>query len=282
MTEEQYEKKEKAKETNLIAFLQSEYPDMIEYNTSKQEWRVPNTNIKISETAYYDFDTGTGGDNIRFMTDIMQKSFFQAIDELAASDVDAVDLNDIKKKEYKKPVDANDDAKVIQYLLKRKIDKSIIEKYIYEGLIYCDEQFNVVFYNYCQEFCILMSTYNDDWKGIRSESVYGYWEVTNGNCKDVYIFESPVDALSYMTIYNRPGVYIAMGGLKKGTMEHIKQDYEGYRLYMCVDWDDAGNQFSKNYEEVDRITGTIGKDWNDELCENREEKRVIPKYDLFD
>lgn len=264
MTNKQYEKKEKAKKINLIDFLHTNYPDMICYNREKQEWRVPDTHIKIIETSYYDFDTGTGGDNIRFLTDIMGLSFFDAIKELTESKVKSVDLSKITFSEYERPENSFENEKAYDYLKVRGIKEEIVRMCINDGFVYMDKRLNIIFHNPVQEFCILRSTYAD-WKGIQSESVYGYWEISNGNSKEVYIFEAPIDALSYMSIYDKKGIYVAMGGLKKGTIEHIKKDFKGYELNLCVDWDDKGNQFAQSYPEIKRIKGTKGKDWNDEL-----------------
>lgn len=264
MTKQDYERKEQAKQVNLLEFLNKEYPDMIEYEKNKGDWRVAGTNIKVTETSFYDFNTGKGGDNIRFLTDIMNIPFFRAIDELLKADVSDVDLEAIMYKEYERPENSYEDKKAYDYLKGRGIREDLIGACIKDGFIYTDKRSNIVFYNPTQEFCILRSTYAD-WKGIRTLTKNGYWEAENGEEKEVYIFESPIDALSYMTLYGASGTYVAMGGLKKGTVEEIVSDYRGYHYNLCVDWDAKGNQFAENFPEITRIKGTIGKDWNDEL-----------------
>lgn len=278
MTPEAYARKEQARRVNLISFLEKEYPDMIEYNRQKQEWRVPDTHIKINESSFFDFDTETGGDNIRFLTDIMNKSFFTAVKELVDADVDEFDINNVSfDNKYEKPIDSGENDRALNYLVERKIERDIAYRYICCGEIYYDERGNIVFYNSEQDFCILRSTYAD-WKGVRSLKVNGYWEVIYESTKEVYVFEAPIDALSYMTLYKKPGIYIAMGGLKKETLKRIVREYSDRKITLCVDWDEAGNKFCKQFDKLERDTGTIGKDWNDEL----QGKKEMPQYDLFD
>lgn len=266
MTDKDYFRKEEAKDVNLIEFLQERYPDMVDYDTEKHEWRVPGTHIKVTETSFYDFDTGEGGDNIRFLTDVMHKHFFEAVDELLETDVSHVCLEDIVYKDYKVPENAYNDDAVMDYLVKRKIDREIVQRYLDIVKIYLDTMGNIVFCNTWEDFCILRSTYTD-WKGIRTKVKYGYWEAGKGETNEIYIFESPIDALSFMTLYGDTGKYMAMGGLKKGTVDNImlENQWGNTNFNLCVDWDEAGDKFAENYPEMNRIKGTKGKDWNDEL-----------------
>lgn len=265
MTDKQYKRKVEAKKVDLVSFLQIKYPSMIEYVRKKKEWRVPGTNIKIKGVSFYDFDTSVGGDNIRFLTDIMKIPFKDAVDQLLESSAGRVcNIDDVRTYRYERPENLGDKDRVYRYLEKRGIKREVMETDVREEFIYMDKSYNIVFYNPIQEFCILRSSYTD-WKGIRSASAYGFWQTGDGKTKDVYIFESPIDALSYMTIYGTEGTYIAMGGIKKGTMEQIQNSFSGYHFFLCVDWDEAGDSFARSFPKIDRIRGSKGKDWNDEL-----------------
>lgn len=50
----------------------------------------------------------------------------------------------------------------------------------------------------------------------------------------MYVFESPIDLLSYIVIVahtdmEQEGIFVAMGGLKKGTIERMQQDNRKHR-----------------------------------------------------
>lgn len=271
MLEKDYENKEKAKQINLITFLNAEYPDRIYFDRKKKEWRMKYSNIKISALSFYDFDKSTGGDNIRFLTDYMEMTFFEAVGKLLDSGVEAITPERVLIESFTKPCRVANTDEIYEYLQDRGIDKKLIDVCIRKELLFLDDRKNIVFANQKQAFYIVRSTYSD-FKGIRTREVYGYWELATKKADDVYIFESPIDLLSYVVLMahigmERRGIYVAMGGLKKGTIERIKQDYppELYNYYLCVDWDSAGNEFALNYPDMSRTAGTIGKDWNDEL-----------------
>ncbi len=271
MLEKDYENKEKAKQINLISFLNAEYPDRIYFDRKKKEWRMKYSNTKISALSFYDFDKCTGGDNIRFLTEYMDMTFFEAVNKLLSSGVEAITPEKIMIESFEKPNWVANTDEIYEYLQGRGIDKKLIDICIRKELLFLDDRKNLVFANPKQDFYILRSTYSD-FKGIRTREVYGYWELATKQADDVYIFESPIDLLSYVVMMahigmEQQGIYIAMGGLKRGTIEHIQQDYppELYTYHLCVDWDNAGNDFALKYPDMNRITGSVGKDWNDEL-----------------
>lgn len=271
MLDTDYENKEKAKQINLISFLNAEYPDKIYFERKKKEWRMKYSNIKISALSFYNFDKCTGGDNIRFLTDYMDMTFFEAVNKLLASGVEAITPEKVMIESFTKPNRVANTDEIYEYLQGRGIDKKLIDICIRKELLFLDDKKNIVFANPKQDFYILRSSYSD-FKGIRTREVYGYWELSTKQADDVYIFESPIDLLSYVVMMahigmEKQGIYVAMGGLKKGTIERIQQDYpqELYTYHLCVDWDNAGNDFALKYPDMNRITGSVGKDWNDEL-----------------
>ncbi len=271
MLDTDYENKEQAKQINLISFLNAEYPDKIYFDRKKKEWRIKYSNIKISALSFYDFDKCTGGDNIRFLTDYMDMTFFEAVNKLLGSGIESITPEKIMIDSFVKPNGVANTEEIYNYLQGRGIDKKLIDICIRKETLFLDDRLNIVFANPEQDFYILRSSYSD-FKGIRTKEVYGYWEMKTKQPADVYIFESPIDVLSYIVLMahrqtEKEGIYIAMGGLKKGTVERIQRDYpaESYKYHLCVDWDHAGNEFTLKYPDMHRIKGTVGKDWNDEL-----------------
>lgn len=271
MLDTDYENKEQAKQINLISFLNAEYPDKIYFDRKKKEWRIRYSNIKISTLSFYDFDKCIGGDNIRFLTDYMDMTFFEAVNRLLGSGVESITPEKIMIESFVKPNWVANTEEIYNYLQGRGIDKRLIDICIRKEALFLDDRLNIVFANPEQDFYILRSSYSD-FKGIRTREVYGYWEMKTKQPADVFIFESPIDVLSYIVLMahrgtEQEGIYIAMGGLKKGTVERIQRDYapENYHYHLCVDWDSAGNEFVLKYPDMQRIKGTVGKDWNDEL-----------------
>lgn len=90
----------------------------------------------------------------------------------------------------------------------------------------------------------------------------------------VFVFESPIDAISFYELYEEPGIYCAMCGLKDITLENIRRSFpyhnEDYKLcfdrniILAVDRDRAGDRFAEKHNNHKRIKST-GKDWNEDL-----------------
>lgn len=111
------------------------------------------------------------------------------------------------------------------------------------------------------------------------------------NADNLYIFESEIDLLSYLTLFPKKAknsTFLSMNGLKKQTVlsfiiDYFRVNYDVYKnIYLCVDNDEAGLNFIKtmkdSYEQ--QLKGTdkvlkfsidipekrdneVKKDWND-------------------
>lgn len=90
----------------------------------------------------------------------------------------------------------------------------------------------------------------------------------------VFVFESPIDAISFYELYEEPGIYAAMGGLKDTALSNILSSFpyygKDYKLHfdrqviLAVDRDGAGEKFSEKHSNYERIKST-GKDWNEDI-----------------
>ncbi len=90
----------------------------------------------------------------------------------------------------------------------------------------------------------------------------------------IFVFESPIDAISFYELYEEPGIYAAMGGLKDTALSNIESSFpyygEDYKLHfdrqviLAVDRDGAGDRFSEKHGNYERIKPT-GKDWNEDI-----------------
>lgn len=278
-----YEKKEQARKINLISFL----GDDAVYNQIKKEYRYKDTNIKLVSDGFYNFDTGEGGDNIRFLTDILGYNFMKAVDELLTRKCESHHkvISSIKTTSNKgcieEPTASAEPEKIkamYNYLERREIEPQTI-KWLYDYLyVYPEEGYcnNIVFSNKPLGFYIVYGTYDKPYKKIVTRKENQYFCCTFESGRDVYLFESPIDAISFYELYHKSGYYVAMAGLKEKTVDNVELRFnpEEYTYHICVDWDKAGNEFALKYPELDRITGTVGKDWNDELMYRKNNNKI--------
>ncbi len=130
-------------------------------------------------------------------------------------------------------------------------------------------------------------------KGIdRNSHGSAGFSVDIGKPNSIYLFESPIDALSYWSIkkeklQNTP--LVSMSGLKRQTMiDEIKRmGKEGHKvnhITFCTDNDKAGREFAYRYyglfpKEMINLEIPYNKDWNNDLRENSySNKGAINKY----
>ena len=97
-----------------------------------------------------------------------------------------------------------------------------------------------------------------------------------GTNSDVYVFEAPIDMLSYITMNKenwQESSYVCLGGVAIDALKNILGTNEQIsKVYMCVDRDDAGDKTVKRIGdelnemgyELERIFPE-NKDWNEDL-----------------
>ena len=189
---------------------------------------------------------------------------------------------DVQEKEQKMklpPVAENNDS-VMKYLSEtRGLDPSVIMTFIEMGDIYEDKNHhNVVFlgrdkkrqvrYAHCRG---TSDSFRQDVKG--SDKAFGFcWR---GRGKDLYVFEAPVDMLSFMEMFPKGWVdnsYLSLGGVASKALDQFLADRPDIQtVYLCLDSDEAGEK------ACSRIAASISesitvkriqprhKDWNDDL-----------------
>ena len=93
----------------------------------------------------------------------------------------------------------------------------------------------------------------------------------------VYVFESTVDLLSYITLFTaeEDSIYISTRGAHKfkGTQYVLDRCPSISQIFCCSDNDNAGNQmfmdlrqyYSTEQHPVKPLFAPVGKDWNDFL-----------------
>ena len=102
-----------------------------------------------------------------------------------------------------------------------------------------------------------------------------------GGSSSLYVFESPVDLLSYITLHPdnwQARNYVACCGTAFAPVEQMLRTYPQIdRVYLCLDNDEAGHKAAQRMEEYLRAEGIasmrlapVHKDWNDDLTQQEE------------
>lgn len=191
-----------------------------------------------------------------------------------------------EKEKVLAPPARNDTMKrVYAYLMKKRyIDREILSFFARKGTLYeSAEHHNAVFAGVDKEGNIRhihkKGTCSDG-RSFRmnedgSDSSYGFGYVGEGN--RLYVFEAPIDFLSFLTLYPKnwqENSYIVLNGVAEHAMLQMLRDYPQLdTVILCLDHDPAGIEACGRLAEILVQSGHTQiqslqpafKDWNEDL-----------------
>lgn len=247
--------------------------------------------IMIRGSTWYDHKNQYGGGAIRFMQEFYDMDFRTAVQELLGYTVTPLKhkTEPTEKAKEKKPFELPSKNKtmhrVYAYLIKQRyIRADVITHFAKAGKIYEDaEHHNAVFVGFDENGTAKQATKrstNSFGKTFRitvegSDTEYSFSHF--GSSDKLFVFEAPIDMLSYISI--RPDnwqqhSYIAMNGVYESAVLHGLETHNRLReVIICTDNDDGGIDGyerlrdilnEKGYSAVSRETPKY-KDWNEDL-----------------
>lgn len=295
------EQVERAKSVNLADYLIHRGEKLkrsgSEYKYIYRDSSGEHDSVMIRDNKWYDFKNQQGGDTIGFLQVFMGFSFRQAVEELLngeqAEDLSKnkkQDLNIVlpqKEKDFILPEPNDNMNRLFAYLVKsRFIDAKIVQHFVDSKSIYQEKEHgNIVFLGIDKQGVIRSAqktgtnTYKPKFKCSVSGSNMEYGFNHIGNDNSLFVFESPIDLMSYVTIYPenwKEHSYIALDGLSPKAMFLFLKENENISIVnICVDYDEAGIEaydkfkdmlIEKGYkaENIKRIY-PVYKDWNEML-----------------
>lgn len=185
------------------------------------------------------------------------------------------------------PAAAKDQGIAFSYLTEdRKLDKALVTELMQQGLILQAEKYNSVVFlgkDYNGQVSSGFVRYspsappkNGVWRMDLAGSQKDYrFRIEHPESRSVYVFESEIDLLSYLTMLpkeQRTENYISLGGVSPRALQcYLKHRPETQEIHICTDTDEAGeaaaNNIAEVLEEKYRITRerSVHKDWNEDL-----------------
>jgi len=187
---------------------------------------------------------------------------------------------DLQEQQFRLPVPNDGNGKVIRYLTEeRKVDEEISAFFISKGMIYEDaEHHNAVFVgrdgNGIPRYAAVRGTeekFRMDIAG--SDKSYGFSYQGRGD--QLFVFEAPIDMLSFISLYRKDWKernYVSLGGISEKAILRILRERKDIRkVFLCLDSDEAGQEGCNRIAEIlpDSLSVTqlipVAKDWNDVL-----------------
>ena len=246
--------------------------------------------ITIRGSKWFDHKNQTGGGAIKFMQEFYGMDFQTAVQELLGRSISPMsnspqkaDTQEPKPREFKLPEPNSDMHRVYAYLIKQRfIAPEVITHFAKQHTLYEDkEHHNAVFVgideNGVPRQASKRST-NSYGNSFRitcqgSDTRYSFSHFGKSSC--LYVFEAPIDMMSFLTLYPKDWQqhsYIAMNGVYENSVLTALKNHSNLReIVLCVDNDEGGIEavdrlrdilHENGYPNVKRLAPEF-KDWNE-------------------
>lgn len=279
------EERDRASKTDLVELLQGR-GEQLTRDGKEYAWRYHGRKISIRGNLWFDQYERKGGEAIGFVKNFFGLSFPDAMQFLLNRD--GASLPSAVPQQLLLP-QANDAMRrVTSYLVdERGINREILYAFIAQNMIYESRKYhNAVFVGYdnsgkprhaCQRSTGHGSSVKLNAKGSVPEYSFHWY----GNDDSIYLFESPIDLLSYISMYPahwRKHSYAASCSVSDRVLFQCLKDKPGLqRVFLCFDSDEPGQAaaqrisdklFTRGYQA--EILIPLKKDWNEDLLFRRE------------
>ena len=246
--------------------------------------------ITIRGSTWFDHKNQTGGGAIKFMQHHYGMDFPTAVQELLGQRVTSLSSVPLKstnqsekQKDFRLPEANNNMHRVFAYLIKQRfIAPEVITHFAKRKLLYEDkEHHNAVFVGVDengvprQAHKRSTSTFGNSFRQTIEGSDTKYSFAHFGESGKLFIFEAPIDMLSYLTLNPQDWQkhsYIAMNGVyENAVLTALKGHSNLSEIVICTDNDvggiDAADRLSdilkeKGYADIKRLVPEF-KDWNE-------------------
>ena len=236
----------------------------------------------IDRNRWYRHSREIGGGPIQFVQHFYGMDFVEAVKYLLNGEEGAEFVQASRTLEPKLPFTppklSKNMHRTFAYLIKtRKIDADIVQHFVNEKKILETEEYhNVAFCGYDEKGEMKQMHLRSTLPGNRffmdidgSDKQYYFRHI--GTNSDVYVFEAPIDMLSYITINKenwRESSYVCLGGVAIDALKNVLNTNEQIsKVYMCVDRDDAGD---KTVKRIGDELNEMGYEWERILPENKD------------
>lgn len=246
--------------------------------------------ITIRGSKWFDHKNQIGGGAIKFMQEFYDMDFQTAVQELLGQTVTPLsnippkaDTQEPKPREFKLPEPNSDMHRVYAYLIKQRfIAPEVITHFAKQHTLYEDkEHHNAVFVgvdeNGVPRQASKRSTnsYGNSFRITCQGSDTRYSFAHFGKSSRLYVFEAPIDMMSFLTLYSKDWQqhsYIAMNGVYENAVLTALKNHSNLReIVLCVDNDEGGIEavdrlrdilHENGYPNVKRLAPEF-KDWNE-------------------
>ena len=282
------EQREQARLTDLAAFLR-QCGEEVKRSGSENMWLDHGQKVTIRGNLWFHQYEQVGGDAVDFACRFYGMDYPEAVQLMLAMGVGPIrePVEPFPNKQLEIPEKHDNMRRVYGYLLRRRgIVKEVLDTFAYRGLIYeCKKYHNAVFVgtdgtgkirHIHKRSTAAQGSFRGNAPG--SEPEYSFHWLGGGDI--LYLFEAPIDMLSFISLYKhcwKNQSYVAACGVSDRVLWQILKDRSHIKkVYVCFDSDEKGQQAANrisrelNEQGITReILTPAAKDWNEDLLLSR-------------
>ena len=290
------DQKRRAGEVDLEQFLLRQGERLLPSGFEKR--LASDHSITIRGNQWYDHAAEQGGGPISFVQQFYNLSYPEAVTRLLGGEQGTVYVPASKpevkeKKAFALPSANKDMRRMYAYLLKnRLLDRNVVSAFVREGLLYesCEkfrggsnEYHNAVFvgkdvsgiacHAHKRSINCTGKTFRINVEGSDPRCSFHH----TGSSERLYVFEAPIDLLSFITLYPEDWQrhsYVALCGTSEHAMFWMLEQNPGIRtVCLCLDHDAAGIEadgrltdilWERGYDNIEILQSEY-KDWNEDI-----------------
>ena len=279
------EQREQARRTDLANFLISQ-GEKVKKSGSEYEWFDGSQKVTIRGNLWYHQYEQKGGDAVDFVRRFYNKDYAEAVEMLLNDSGGQIITSPPIEKEHKpfKLPPRNDRmSRVFSYLLlTRGIDKDVLYEFVRRKMIYESSDFhNAVFVGYDssgkprhahKRGTVTSNPYKGNVAGSQPEYSFHF----NGTSEKLFLFEAPIDMLSYISMHKKnwkEHSYAASCSVSDRVLFQCLNDNPNIKnVFLCFDNDEAGQTANKRIADKlnklniqNEILIPTHKDWNEDI-----------------
>lgn len=279
------EQRELARRTDLANFLINQ-GEKVKKSGSEYEWLDGSQKVTIRGHLWYHQYEQKGGDAVDFVRRFYNKDYAEAVEMLLNNcDGQIVNLQTTEREQKPFILPPRNDrmSRVFSYLLlTRGIDKDVLFEFVRKKMIYESAYYhNAVFVGYDssgkprhahKRGTVTSNPYKGNVAGSQPEYSFHF----NGTSDKIFLFEAPIDMLSYISMHKKnwkEHSYAASCSVSDRVLFQCLKDNPNIKnVFLCFDNDEAGQTANKRIADKlnsmnikSEILIPIHKDWNEDI-----------------
>ena len=282
------EQKLRASRMDLPEFLRRQGEKLIR---SGSEFRMASDrSVTVRGNEWYDHEAHRGGGPISFVQTRYGVSYPDAVTRLLEGERGLVrspapEAKTERKNAFLPPPADREMRRLFAYLLQQRlISREVLTTFVRAGLIYEDANYHNAVFIGKDEHAVVRHAHrrstSDRGRPFRantrdSDPRYSFhWDGTSDR---LYVFEAPIDLLSFLTLYPKgwqEHSYVALCGVgEQALLWMLEQNQNIHNAILCLDHDPAGIEVAGRLAELVGCRGQVRpsvlrpryKDWNEDL-----------------